>query len=370
MSETAFKHHFGAELAEDLARRITAVHPLFPAEQFVGQVAAQVGPLELKGRVNRIAAALREHLPPSYTEALNILLGTLGPPHSEAEGMFKDGWYVMPLAQFVETYGLEHYDESIAGLHAITQRHTSEFAIRPFLIRYPEQTLAILQRWAHDESFHVRRLVSEGSRPRLPWATRLTMFIDNPAPVLELLEPLRDDPSAYVRKSVANNLNDIAKDHPDLVLATCERWSRGASDRTRGIVRHALRTLVKQAHPGALRLLGAETPQVQLLELELDRTQLSIGDTLLLNVTLQSTTNEPQQLIIDYVLHMVGARGELRPKVFKLRTQLLAPGEVMRLQKRVPIRPVSVRRYYPGRYRLEVQVNGAVLGGVDFDVLP
>lgn len=357
-----FKAHVGPTLVEDLAQRIVAVHPTFPAAAFIAEVVPQLDPLELKGRVAAIAAGLRRHLPPDYPAAVRLLLALLGPPPAEAEGMFGDGWLLWPIAAFVEHYGLEHLDESLQAMHAITQRHTAEFAIRPFLLRYPEQTLATLQRWAHDPSFHVRRLVSEGTRPRLPWATRLPAFLADPTPVLELLEVLKDDPSAYVRKSVANNLNDIAKDHPELVLATLARWQQGASAERQWIIRHALRTLVKQGHPEALRLLGAEAPQVELVALALTPAALRIGETLTIAVTLRSTAAAAQQLVVDYVLHLPGARGAARAKVFKLRSQALAAGATLRLVKRHAFAPVTVRRIYPGLHRIAVQVNGVILG--------
>lgn len=364
-----FKAYFGPPLLEDLARRLLAVYPAFPAAAFIAEVTPQLAPLELKGRVAAIAAGLRRHLPPAYPAAVDLLLAILGPPHTEAEGMFTDGWYLMPVAAFVEHYGLEHLDASLAAMHAITQRHTAEFAIRPFLLRYPAQTLATLRAWARDPSFHVRRLVSEGTRPRLPWATRLPAFLADPTPVLELLEPLKDDPSAYVRKSVANNLNDIAKDHPQLVLATLARWQQGASDGRRWIIRHALRTLVKQGHPEALRLLGAGSPEVQLVSLEVTPATLRVGDTATIAATLRSTANTAQQLVVDYVLHLPGARGTARRATFKLRSQALAAGETLRLVKRHSFAPVSVRRIYPGLHRIALQVNGVVLGDAAVDVL-
>ncbi|MCX7789192.1 MAG: DNA alkylation repair protein [Chloroflexaceae bacterium] len=365
-----FKHHFGPDLVVDLARRIGAVAPSFPEAAFVAAVAPQLEPLELKARVAVIAAGLRAHLPPDYPTALQVLLAILGPPHTEAEGMFTDGWWLMPLAAFVEHYGLDHVEESLAAMHAITQRHTAEYAIRPFLTRHPERTLRTLQVWVTDPSFHVRRLVSEGTRPRLPWAARLPQFVADPAPVLDLLERLKDDPSAYVRKSVANNLNDIARDHPDLVLTTLARWREGASAERVWIIRHALRTLVKQGHPTALALLGAGAPQVTLVALELAPTRVAVGDTVTLSVTLRSIASTAQLLVVDYVLRMPGARGATRAKVFKLRSEWLAPGATLRLQKRHSFAPVGVRPVYPGPHAISIQVNGVELGVVAFEVAP
>jgi 3-methyladenine DNA glycosylase AlkC len=363
-----FKASVGSALVEELARRLLAIHPAFPATQFIAEVVPQLEPLELKGRVAAIAAGLRRHLPPDYPTTVRLLLALLGPPLAEAEGMFGDGWLLWPVAAFVEHYGLEHFDESLEAMHAITQRHTAEFAIRPFLLRYPAQTLEALERWASDPSFHVRRLVSEGTRPRLPWAMRLPAFLDNPARVLALLERLKDDPSPYVRKSVANNLNDIAKDHPELVLATLARWQHGASPERQWVIRHALRTLVKQGHPEALRLLGAEVPEVELVALELTPAALRIGETLTIAVTLRSAAASPQLLVVDYVLHLPGARGAARAKVFKLRSQVLAAGATLRLVKQHSFVPVTVRRLYPGPHRIALQVNGVLLGEAEVQV--
>lgn len=366
---TAFKHYFGAELAADLGKRIGAVYPAFPQQAFVAQVAPQLGPLELKARVAVIAAGLRDHLPPHYPAAVAILLKTLGTPLAEQEGMFNDGWWVMPIATFVEHYGLDHPAESLEAIHAITQRHTGEFAIRPFIQRHPERTLAALRRWAHDPSFHVRRLVSEGTRPRLPWATRLSAFIADPSPVLGLLEALRDDPSDYVRRSVANHLNDISKDHPGLVLATLQRWAAAPTPASDAITRHALRGLVKAGHPEALALLGAHKAEVALTALTIAPATPRIGESARLSATIRSTGAAPQRLVIDYILHYAGARGTTsRRRVFKLRTIDLDPGAQIDLSWRVSLQPRTIRAIYPGPHRAELQVNGAVVGGVGFVV--
>jgi 3-methyladenine DNA glycosylase AlkC len=363
-----FKYYYGAELAQELGERIRPIYPAFPAEAFVERVAAQVDELELKARVVVIAEELRHALPDDYGAALDILLAILGPELPAEAGMFNHGYYLMPVAYFVERYGLEHFERSTAALREITRRHTAEYAIRPFLERYQSQTLDLLRRWAEDESAHVRRLVSEGSRPRLPWATRLQAFIVDPGPVLDLLERLKDDPSPYVRKSVANSLNDIAKDHPDLVVATLQGWQAGASAERRWIIRHALRTLIKQGHPAALSLLAYEQPAVIVRELSVTPGRARVGDTIDITFSLQSDAPQPQQLVVDYVIHFVKANGGMSAKVFKLRTLSLGHGEFVRLQKRHSLRPITTRRYYPGRHRVEVQVNGVILGGADFDL--
>ena len=366
---TALKHYFGLELAHHLANIIQPVYPAFQPDSFIAQVAQDVDTLELKDRVALIATALHDHLPPHYLESLPIILKTLGPEMSEDDGMFVSGFQLMPIAYFVECYGLDNFDESISALYEITKRFTAEFAIRPFIMRYPERTLKILREWATDDNHHVRRLVSEGMRPRLPWASQLPAFIADPKPVLDMLELLKNDESQYVQKSVANNLNDITKDHPDLVLERLTRWNQNASDNTRWIIRHALRTLIKNGDPDALALLGYYEPQVTLENLQLSPETMNLGETLSLSFSLKSTSDEPQDLIIDYLIHFVRAKGKTNAKVFKLKTVTLDSDDTLDIQKNHPIKPVTVRRYYSGTHRVEIQVNGKIVGGGQFDLI-
>lgn len=369
MTTTAFKHIFGPSLVADLAARIAAVAPGFDSAGFCAQLGRELPPLELKARVAAIADALRERLPADYPEALRALLATLGPPPEEGPGMFADTWYSWPMAAFVERHGLGHPAESLAALHAITQRGSAEFAIRPFIEQHPEQAMAALRAWAHDPSFHVRRLVSEGTRTRLPWAGRLPAFIADPAPVLDLLDRLRGDPSAYVRRSVANSLNDLSKDHPDLVLATLQRWAAAPTPAGDAIARHALRGLIKQGHPQALAMLGAHTADVRLVALQLDPASLRIGDELRLSASLIGAGAAPQRLVIDYIIYFAGARGAAsRRKVFKLRTLNLAPGARADLSWRLSLQHRTIRALYPGPHRVELQVNGVILGGAAFEL--
>lgn len=247
------KEYFGIELARLLADRIATVHAGFASESFIDEVATGVPPLELKARVTLISSALRRHLPADYTEALSVLLDILGPENPREEGMFTEGYWLMPVAHFVEAFGLDHPHLSLDALYEITKRHTGEYALRPYVQRYGALTYAYLERWSTDPNPHVRRLVSEGIRPRLPWAKRLQ--IDDPAPVLSLLQRLRDDRSAYVRRSVANNLHDLVHDHRELVLGTLEVWGGVEAPKERlWVIRHALRNLIKEGDPRAIEI--------------------------------------------------------------------------------------------------------------------
>lgn len=261
---TAFKNYYNVALVQTLAARICAVKPDFPAEDFVAFAAERIEPLELKARVATIAEGLRRFLPEAYPEALRIILAILGEELPAEGGMFNEGFHILPLATFVEYYGLDDFELSMRALYEITKRFSSEFAVRPYLVRYPEKTLDWLKQHLNDPNQHVRRWISEGTRPRLPWGMQLPAFIKDPSPTLALLERLKDDPSPYVRKSVANHLNDITKDNPQRVLETVDRWMQDASPERRWVINHALRTLVKKGDARALALLGfAQTSAVQ-----------------------------------------------------------------------------------------------------------
>ncbi|MGE5523341.1 MAG: DNA alkylation repair protein, partial [Rhodospirillaceae bacterium] len=224
--------------------------------------------LEFMPRGQHIADALRQCLPDAYGRAVQILLDSFTPPQTEADEFGLAEFFYLPHSFFIASYGIhpeynggsDPFDISMNALHALTMRFTSEFAIRPFLIQQQDRTLSQVMKWTNDPNPHVRRLCSEGTRPKLPWGKRIPAFIKNPAPTLPILELLKDDPSLYVRRSVANHLGDIAKDHPQLVIEICRRWlEENASDNSKWLIRHAIRNLVKEQNSAALALRNAAT---------------------------------------------------------------------------------------------------------------
>ena len=361
------KYYFGKELARELSGRICEVHPKFPVKEFIRRVAAEVEGLELKARVAAITRTLHDLLPENYQESLDILCDSLGPELGEDQGMFNEGYYLMPVAHFVEIYGLEEFGPSMAAIEEITKRHTGEYAIRPFLSRSPKRTMKVIHKWARDPSPHVRRLASEGIRPRLPWATRIESLIEDPKPILEVLDVLKDDPSAFVRKSVANNLNDICKDHPKLVLELVEKWMQGESERTAWIVRHGLRNLIKNGDPAAMELLGFRPGLAVRVRLRLASFEVRAGSTLEFEVSLLNEEPHEEQVIVDYVIDFVRPGGRASSKVFKLKTLAIAAGERIQLEKKHSFRLVKTR-LYAGKHRLSIQVNGRIVRHKDFQL--
>jgi 3-methyladenine DNA glycosylase AlkC len=254
--------------------------------------------------------------------------------------------------------------------HALTQRFTAEFSIRAFLEKHPEATLTRLRQWASDPSPHVRRLVSEGSRPRLPWAPRLRAFQKDPRPVLELLELLKDDPELYVRRSVANNLNDIGKDHPALLATVAKRWLRGASPERRWIVGHALRSAVKRADANALAALGyGGKAEVALSDVRITPQRAKIGGSVTVSFVLRNKALKPQRVMADLVVHFVKARGT-GAKTFKLKALDLPPLTSIGLSKKIGLQQLTTRRHYPGNHKVEAQLNGQRVNVGSFRLSP
>jgi len=249
------KFYYGKELAELLADKIKPVYSKFDSKSFIKTVSKEVKDLELKARVEVITDALREHLPKNYKSAAKILLKILGPENENETGMFKEYYWLMPVAFFVEKFGLDDFETSINAISEITKRNTGEYAIRPFIRKYPKETLRIMKKWSKDKNVHMRRLASEGCRPRLPWSQKLDEFILDPSPILPILENLREDDSLFVKKSVANNINDILKDNYNIGIKLLKIWSKTKNPDTKWIIKHALRNEIKKENPEAIKLI-------------------------------------------------------------------------------------------------------------------
>src|ERR671915_514619 len=321
------KNSYGPDVPRRIGAMIAAVDPAFPVGAFLAEALDGYEALELTPRARHIAHALARRLPQDYERAIEILVASLGPKLDSPELTGMDVFVYLPHVFFVAERGGDHFEASMRAQYELTQRFTAEFSIRVFLERYPEATLARLREWARDPSVHVRRLVSEGTRPRLPWAPRLRSFQEDPRPVLELLELLKDDPELYVRRSVANNLNDIGKDNPAALVETCRRWLDGASAERGWLVRHALRSAVKRGDPEALALLGyGEDAAVAVRDVRAEPAVAPIGGSVTFSVELANESAAAQRLLVDLRVHFVKANGRTSPKVLKLKELELEPG--------------------------------------------
>lgn len=343
-----------------LAEALNSACPAIESARFSDAVFACGWPeLELKQRMRRIAEALHTHVPGRYRDQLQILRA-IAPSFTGFEGMF--------FPDFVERYGLDDMTASLDALGELTRYSSSEFAVRPFLLRYPRQTLAQLMRWAASDDDHRRRLASEGCRPRLPWAMRLPALIADPTPILPILERLRDDPSESVRRSVANNLNDIAKDHPDIVIDVARRWL-GSSAATDRLVKHACRTLLKRGDARALQLFDHRPVRLALRQFRLDRRRIAIGEALEFSFALQLRESAPARLRVEYAVEFVKAAGHRSRKVFKLAERGVLPLSVHAYRRALRFVDLSTRRHHPGRHRIALLVNGRELAAREFMVV-
>lgn len=375
-----FKNLIHPGTVRHAAEHLQRVWPAFERERFESLALQGLDALEFKARAMQLADALEATLPAAFAPAADVLEASLADPlpldgRGEPVGLSTaqqraglSGWVVWSMGEFVARRGMDELPRALACLHALTQRFSAEFAIRPFIQRHPAATLATLARWVDDPSAHVRRLVSEGSRPRLPWGLRLQALVADPAPTLPLLRALQDDPSAYVRRSVANHLNDIAKDHPDLVAAWVREHRAGASAARTALLRHASRGLIKRGHGPTLAAWDLGQGLQGEAALTLSATQALVGSAIGLQVTLRSTSPQPQALVVDYVVHHVRANGGTSPKVFKGWKLTLEPGGQRALAKRHSLRPVSTRTLYPGTHRVDLSVNGQVLAHATFEL--
>lgn len=330
------KDRFGPAVVTRIAEDLGAAVSAFDRDRFVADCLNGLAELELMARAAHVADVMRRHLDPEPAVAVGQVAAAIGEP-------MEFGY--LAHSAFIGTYGIDTFEESMAAMYALTQIFTAEFCIRPFIVSYP-QTMDRLRRWASDPSEHVRRLVSEGTRPRLPWAARLPEFQRDPAPVIDLLERLKDDPSPYVLRSVGNNLNDVSRDHPEVALEVAERWLPGRGS----LVRRGLRTLIKAGDPRALELLGY-SPGTVTATAHLPG-EVRIGEKLPLTIVLSGEG----PVLVDVRVHFVKANSRTSAKVFK--------GAELDVQGRAEVRLSisfahhTTRTPYPGPHRIEAIVNG------------
>jgi 3-methyladenine DNA glycosylase AlkC len=368
----SLKTFFSPSLVRRLGADVARAHPGFPVARFVEDACAGLDALELLDRGRHISRMLADHLPKAYPEAIDVLLRSLGPEHATDElvGAGMAPFFYFPHLLFVADRGLEHFDLSMHAQYELTKRFSAESSIRAYIAHDPERTMAVLRTWAGDPNAHVRRLVSEGTRLRLPWAPRVPWLDANPQRVLALLDLLKDDPSTMVRRSVANNLNDLGKVRPELLVKTAAAWLENASPERRGLVEHALRSAVKRGEKDALRLLGyGRKPAVTLERLRFHPGRVRIGERVVMRFTLRSTSRAPQDLLVDVAVHFVKARGTTSAKVFKVTRLVLGPRVQADLLVSISLGVHTTRVPQPGRHAVDVIVNGHALPAGAFHVI-
>lgn len=360
------KNLYSPSFFNHLGDLLTDLIPQFSKESFIHDIHdSDWENRELKERMVHISNVLHQHLPGDYKSALQVIMNlTQAVPNSP---LADHGYEFIFLPDYIERFGLNHYSESVEAMEHLTQFISCEFAVRPFILKYPDRMMPQMEEWAHHENHHVRRLASEGCRPRLPWASALNDFKKDPTPILPILEVLKGDSSEYVRRSVANNLNDIAKDHPERVLDICERWI-GRSKDTDRLVKHACRTLLKRAHPKALELFGyAEPNGVVISDFEHDQS-VKIGESFHFRFTITHKSKGSAKLRIEYGIDYLKSNGSLNRKIFQLSEMEFQDGKRSAFTRSQSFRNMTTRKHYAGRHRLVIIVNGKEMVSGEFEV--
>ncbi len=359
----ALKEIFNRAFYRELAELVLVEHPSFEAEVFVRSATKGLAKLELNERMRRTAQLLHEHLTQDFQKNVAILKAVA--PNLSRRGGGYGGIFV---PEYIGRFGAEDpqlFDFCMEALRDVTEHSSSELAVREFLKRDFDRAYAYMLRWSEDENYHVRRLSSEGLRPRLPWSFRLTNLIENPAPARAILDRLNRDPELYVRKSVANHLNDISKDHPETMLdwISARAWQTD-DEGTAWIKKHACRTLIKNGHPRALALFSfSEKPRLKSAALKFSRKKVKIGETVELSVRLEAAAKpkRAQNLVVDYRVHYRKQNGRTSTKVFKFREIELNPGAVFEAKKKHRFDDMTTRKHHPGEHLAELVVNGEVV---------
>jgi 3-methyladenine DNA glycosylase AlkC len=355
---SALKEIFNEARYRGFADGLASVHPSFDRKRFLNLTLTGLSERSLLQRLRRTSEAIRETLPTDYLTTL-ALLRKFAPKINHS-------FSSLVLPDFVGLYGRDHLEPSLDALRFFTSFGSAEFAIREFLRAHFDVTLAAMLIWADDSNEHVRRLASEGSRPRLPWSFRLDPVIKNPELTVPILRKLLHDPSLYVRKSVANHLNDISKDHPEWLIA----WFRNQTLNTpesRWTMRHALRTLIKKGHPGALELIGATgKASVKVIAFDVQPKRVRLGEAVNFALRFKSTAKSTQRLVVDLGIHFVKNSGGSSRKVFKWKEISLVKNESVEFTKKQRIQDFTTRKHYPGAHKVEVLINGRALATTEF----
>jgi 3-methyladenine DNA glycosylase AlkC len=356
----ALKDQYDFKFAQTIANQIYCVYPEFEKDLFLKNVEKNYYSFELLPRAEHIATNLNKFLPAYYPDAIKILIDSMGNILKDDRSFGIDSFLYMPHSYYISLYGLDYFDESMEAMYQLTQRFTAEFCIRFFIQKYPEKTIKKLLLWAKDESFHVRRLTSEGTRPRLPWANQLKTFIHNPKDILPILKILQDDKELYVRRSVANNLNDISKDNPDITIDFCKKLVDKTDKNKMWLINHALRTMIKKGNKEALSLLGFQaTTQIEIRDVKIP-TKAFIGDSIYIEFSLLNIQKKKIDVLVDFSIDYKKANNKNSNKIFKLKTTSIKANQSSDFRKKISLQEMTTRKHYEGEHQVFVHINGEV----------
>lgn len=359
MAENLKDKYLNIDFFQQLSTDLKTVYPTLNKNKFYKDCIQPLDSLELKQRVSHTTVTVAQHLPNNYKKSISVLYDLSQVIDTEFGYLF--------MSEFISTYGMNDYNVSIKALRDFTHHCSSEFAIRDFLNKDFDQTIKHMLKWTEHEDEHIRRLASEGSRPRLPWGKKLQQVIDKPTLTWSILNQLKNDPAKYVQKSVANHLNDISKDNADWLIKKLKKWPNKKTPQW--IVKHGCRTLIKQGHTQTLSLLGFLEPKVDIKHFKILQREVKIGSALEFSFSIVSNSNKKQSLVIDYNIYFLKKNNKLLAKTFKLKTFTIEASDTANISKTHQLKLMTTRKLYNGKHLLEVLVNGVCFSRHPFNLL-
>ncbi len=362
------KNIYNKDFFDQFTKSLEEVMPDFDTTSFIHDIYDDAWKSkELKERMRHITLVLNNHLEEDFQKNTQTLLKLI--PVLRKNGFKDDALEFIFLPDFIEVYGLEHFDTSIAAIEIITQFITCEFAVRPFIIQYPKKMMKQMRQWSKHSHPMVRRLSSEGCRPRLPWAMALPTLKQNPSPILPILKKLKKDESESVRRSVANNLNDISKDHPTIVIDLVKNWL-GKSKEVDWVCKHASRTLLKQGNKEVMQLFGfGSVEQINITHFKVLTPSIKMGDYLEFSFQLENTNESATKIRLEYGIYFQKANGTLSRKVFKISEKEYPPQSKRMIEKRQHFKPITTRKYHSGQHQVSIIINGEEMDKRDFELV-
>jgi len=362
----ALKDIYSPRFYDNLCDILLEIIPNFNKKDFISKIfTPEFSQMELKERMRHTTKVFHEFLPEKFSEAFSILKNMMGELREKNSG--EDNLAYIFIPDYIEIYGIDEYENAVEAIEFTTQFITCEFGIRPFLIKYFDQMMVQMKDWSEHENHKVRRLASEGSRSKLPWAMAVPDLKKNPDLVIEILENLKNDSSDFVRRSVANNLNDIAKDHPEKVLEIAKKW-KGISKETDAIVKHGARTLLKQGHPEILKIYGLDSKNIEVENLEIVTPKVRIGDSLEFSFAIKNNNDSVQTVRLEYGIYYKKSKGHLAKKVFKISEKAYQPNETIKINRKQSFKIITTRVFYAGNHQLSIIINGEEKCIKDFEV--
>ena len=352
---------------ERLATSFEKVIPNFQSAKFMKAILTDAFyNMEWKERVQHTTKVLHQFMPTDFAESTKLMEYIVA--QLRADGFGEQGLVFMFLPDYIAKYGLEDYENSVKALEFLTQFISAEFAVRPFLLKYGDRLMEEMLRMSTHKNHHVRRFASEGSRPRLPWGASIPALKKDPALILPILENLKNDPSEYVRRSVANNLNDITKDNPEVVIEIAKKW-KGLGKETDAIIKHACRSLLKSGHPEILSFYGLDANHLAVVDFKIETPKINIGGEVLFSFYIKNEDQIERYIRLEYTVHYLKNNGSLAGKVFKISEKAYPAGAEIKLQRKQSFKLITTRKFHIGHHKLSIMVNGQEKAIGDFELL-